>query len=151
MITADFWVWVAVMAIVGGLATALMLKAYLGSSGFSPLFMQPVDLPMDLPVDILGHDPEVLSAFNKGSDSFRAGRYRWAMDKYSQAIQLAPGLAQAYHNRGLLAANLRQNKEAAADLVKASEIYFSDQNKAALSLVREHLESLQAGKPGRQI
>lgn len=146
MITADFLVWVAVMVIAGGLGIALMLKAYLGSGGFKPLFKQPVDLP----ADFISDDPEVLSAFEKGCNSFRAGRYRWAMDKYSQAILLCPGLAQAYHNRGLIAGNLRQNQEAAADLVKASEIYFEQQNKSALSLVREHLESLKAGKPGRQ-
>ncbi len=143
MMTADFWVWLAVVAIAGSVGIGLMLRAYLGAGGLTPLFQEPVALVSDL------DDDEAQAAFAKGGEAFRAGRYRWAADKYSLAIQLSPNCAEAYHNRGLISANLRQNTDAAADLAKAGEIYFQQEKKSALSLVREHLETVKEGKPIR--
>lgn len=142
--TADFWIWLAVVAIALSVGGGVMLRAYLGGGGLTLLFKEPIALNSDL------EDAEAQVAFNKGEEAFRAGRYRWAADKFSQAIQLSPGLAEAYHNRGLIAANLRQNTEAAADLAQAGEFYFQQEKKAALSQVREDLETLKAGKPVRK-
>jgi tetratricopeptide (TPR) repeat protein len=144
MMTADFWVWLAVVAIAGTVGMGLMLRAYLGSGGLKPLFEEPVAPITDV------DDTDALAAFGKGGEAFRAGRYRWAADQYSQAIQMLPDWAEAYHNRGLIAANLRQNTDAASDLAKAGELYFQQEKRAALSQVREHLETVQAGKPIRK-
>jgi tetratricopeptide (TPR) repeat protein len=144
MMTADFWIWLAVVTIALSVGIGVMLRAYLGSGGLTPLFKEPIALSSDL------DDAEAQVAFSKGEEAFRAGRYRWAADKFSQAIQLSPGLAEAYHNRGLLAANMRQTTEAASDLAQAGEFYFQQEKKAALSQVREDLETVKAGKPVRK-
>jgi tetratricopeptide (TPR) repeat protein len=139
----NLWIWLGVVTLIGGAGLVILLRAYTGNGSGLPKFTQPITTaapPMDSPDDA---EEVAQKAFAKGNAAFSSGRYRWAADQYAQALQVTPDWAEAYHNRGLAVANLRQTGDAAQDLAKAASLYLNLDNTSALDLVRQHLQELK--------
>jgi tetratricopeptide (TPR) repeat protein len=140
----NLWIWLGVITLVGGVGLVILLRAYTSNGSGTPQFTQPITSatpPITRPDEI---DAVAQKAFAKGNAAFSSGRYRWAADQYAQALQVTPDWAEAYHNRGLAVANLRQTGDAAQDLAKAASLYLDLDNTSALDLVRQHLQELKA-------
>ena len=60
--------------------------------------------------------------FHQGFASHNKGKYKEAIEKYDEAIELNPVFAEAYNNRGLAKGDLKQYQEAIADYEKAIEL-----------------------------
>jgi tetratricopeptide (TPR) repeat protein len=141
-LNTNFWIWLSVIGAVGGFGLVALLQAYLGRGGKSCIFAEPQPIGELASTD---EDAQIIqTALTKAAAAFTAGRYRWAIDQYSLAVQTQVDLAMAYHNRGLAAANLRQNQDAARDLAKAAELYLDQDNPVAAQLVFEHLQTLKS-------
>jgi tetratricopeptide (TPR) repeat protein len=65
-----------------------------------------------------------------------------ALSDYNKALELNPNLAQAYANRGLLYAQLKQTQKAKTDLQKAAELFKEQGNMAAYEQVMQLLREL---------
>ncbi|MBE9181253.1 hypothetical protein IQ268_22075 [Oculatella sp. LEGE 06141] len=140
METAHFLTWFAFIAAIAGGGIAAMVWAYQGSGSVSVLFDQPVTTlseRADIP-------PALTNQFQAGVATYQAGHYRTASDQFAEVIQQMPTLAEAHHNRGLAIANLRQDREAVANLVAAAELYLQQDNQTAFQQVKQHLEVLKA-------
>ena len=59
-------------------------------------------------------------------------------------------LAEAYHNRGLVFANLRSDDDAVINLISASELYQEQDNGVAIDMIKKHLEALKQRKLERE-
>ena len=59
--------------------------------------------------------------FEKGKLYYSQSNYPKAINQYSKAIKLNPTFADAYHNRGVSKANLKQYVDAVSDYLKAEE------------------------------
>jgi tetratricopeptide (TPR) repeat protein len=146
METLDFITWLTVIGGLAGIGAIAMIWAYQGSGSISVLFDEPVTIAAgstDQPDQAQG---DHLIAFRRGIDCFRDQNYRDAYIDFTQALQAMPNLAEAYHNRGLAAANLRQDGEAARDLARAGELYLEQNNQAGFAAIKEHFEVLKARK-----
>lgn len=116
-----------------------MLWAYAGSGSREVLFETPVELDAaDCP-----------AAFREGCAAFRDGRYSEAIAAFEDCLRERPDFAEAYHNRGLALANLLQDDDAVANLLKASDYYANADRPDALMDVRDRLNALKARKLAR--
>jgi tetratricopeptide (TPR) repeat protein len=138
---SNLWLWLGVMALVGGYGLVTLLRAYLSDGGSNPQFSQPILAPT--PPASTTEPESAENAFQKGNDAFATRHYRRAAAHYAQALQAAPNWAEAYHNRGLALANLDQTGEAAQELAKAAGLYLDGDNLVGLELVRQHLQQLK--------
>ncbi|MGA2917231.1 response regulator [Methanoregula sp.] len=59
--------------------------------------------------------------------SFREGKYREAIPLFTQAIEIDPQFAYAWHDRGVALREIGQDEEAAKDFEKASELAPTDE------------------------
>ena len=66
-------------------------------------------------------------AFEKANTAYYKGNYSQAIQDYTKAIQLNPQLAEAYTNRGVVKAHIKDKTGAYADLEKAKQL-FLEQN-----------------------
>lgn len=114
-----------------------MLWAYTGAGSREILFERPVETD-DPP-------PE----FANGCEAFRQGRYRQALSAFETCVRQRDNFAEAYHNRGLALANLRQDDDAVANLLKAADLYAETDRPDALNDVRDGLSALKARKLAR--
>ncbi|MGF1479200.1 MAG: hypothetical protein ACFB4I_06880 [Cyanophyceae cyanobacterium] len=138
METTNFLAWLTCVTLVGGFGLGTMIWAYKGSGSTAILFPQPVAVPPSLlPV-------ELKNTFERASSAYTSGDFQAAAEEFSRVIQSAPTLAQAYHNRGLAFANLRQDNEAASNLARAGEIYAQHENSAGIEAVKQNLMTLKA-------
>jgi tetratricopeptide (TPR) repeat protein len=142
----NFLTWFLFIAGVIGIGLGVMVRAYIGSGSISILFPDPVLAPPA----VLAADTEAAAQFQQGVAAFQAGKYRKAVNRFSQAIQRVSTFAEAYHNRGLAFANLRQDDDAARNLVKAGEGYLEQGNQDAFATVKQNLEALKARKQARE-
>ena len=140
METAHFLTWFIVFALLSGVGLGAMIWAYTGSGSTSVLFRDPVKLPL---ADDSNVKTEAIAPFQQGVVSFQAGKYRQSVDQFTQAIQLDPTLATAHHNLGLALANLKQDREAVSQWIRASELYAQQDQGEAIALIKQHLESLK--------
>ncbi len=62
--------------------------------------------------------------YQRGQSHQRLGDKTGAVADYTEAIRLAPNYAPAYHNRGVLYAELNQRRAAVEDLRRAAKLYF---------------------------
>jgi tetratricopeptide (TPR) repeat protein len=143
---SHLWLWLGVITLVGGLGMVFLLRAYRGNGSQTPRFDQPLPAAQPTTQPPAGTADLELAAkvFAEGNAAFGVGRYRWAADQYTQALQVAPNWAEAYHHRGLAVANLGQTGDAAQDLAKAANLYLDGDNLAGLELVRQQLQQLKA-------
>ncbi|NER37850.1 MAG: hypothetical protein F6J93_28480 [Oscillatoria sp. SIO1A7] len=129
------------LAAVIGIGVGVMLRAYIGAGSISVLFPEPIPAPAEPPADL---ESAAMEYFEQGLEAYRSGNYRQALDRLNLAIELASNFAEAYHNRGMTFANLRQDNEAARNLVIASELYAQQGKPEAIALVKQNLEKLKS-------
>lgn len=144
----NFLTWSIVIAAIAAFGLGSMIWAYVGPGSRAIIFENPISTPPSLPPS--DEAAKLADFFRQGHDAYQAGKHRQAIDKFSQAIQLAPTFAQAYHNRGLAWANLRQDDNAVANLVRAGEIYAQQGNEEGITIVKENLLALKARKQARE-
>ncbi|MCU0544086.1 MAG: hypothetical protein MUE44_18245 [Oscillatoriaceae cyanobacterium Prado104] len=137
---------IVVVALGVGLGT--MTWAYSGKGSISVLFPEPILSSPEFPDTDIGRKAAV--DFQQGIEAYQSGKYRKALDKFTSALQRVETLAQAYHNRGLVFANLRSDSEAVADLLRASELYQQQGNGSAIGLIKQNLEALKQRKQERE-
>lgn len=121
-----------------------MTRAYWGRGSVAVIFpevVSPGNLPENLLVPTL--NLEAAAAFQQGCDSYRVGQYRRSVTQFSQAVQLDPELAEAYHNRGRAIANLRRITDAVAEFIKASDRYSQQDNRVGLAQIKQDLAILK--------
>jgi Flp pilus assembly protein TadD len=151
METANLFTLLSVIILVAGIGIGSMIWAYAGAGSRAVLFQDP----------IAAHsiaESEAFQPFQQGCIAFKAGKYQRAIDHFTQAIQLKPDFAEAYHDRGLAFANLRRDDDATINLVKASELYLerndalelAEANRASVAIIKQNLEALKARKQARE-
>ncbi len=121
-----------------------MIWAYVGAGSSAVLFNEPIFK------SVADEKNEAILLFQQGVIAFNAGRYPNAIEQFTQAIQLTPNFAEAYHDRGLAFANLRCDDDATFNLVKASELYLEGGDRERVSIVKQNLEALKARKQSRE-
>lgn len=142
METTSFIVWLVFIALILIVGLGAMLRAYQGSGGFAVRFAEPI-IPPDTSLDA-----DTVLQFQKACDAYRSSKFRRAIDQFTRLIQLQPTLAEAYHNRGLAAANLHQDDQAVSDLLQAGEQYLEQGNSAGFDRIKQDLATLkQPSKP----
>lgn len=144
----NFLIWLVLILTVGGVGIGIMMYAYIGSGSLSVLFSEPILLPSSLPDSTEGTEAAVY--FQNGYNAYKSGNYRQALAQFTLALQQIPTLAEAYHNRGLTYANLRQDDDSVIDLLSATELYAQQENGEALVLIKQQLEAIKARKLERE-
>lgn len=136
METGNFLAWVGAIALIAGGAIATMTWAYVGSGSRKVRFTETV------PTATPGASAADL-AFQQGCEAFQAGNYRKALDCFTRTLQEIDSCAEAYHNRGLAQANLRQDNEAVRSLVKAGELYLERSDIEGYERIKDDLKKMQ--------
>lgn len=145
---ASFLTWFILVVVVAGVGIGAMIYAYLGAGSLSILFEQAIPLPATVPDSEAGTEAQV--QFQQGYNAYQQKNYRQAIDYFSRAIQQVSTLAEAYHNRGLAYANLRQDDQSVVNLLSASELYGQQDKGEQLILLKQHLEAIRERKLARQ-
>ena len=145
---ANFLIWLVLILIVAGVGIGFMMYAYVGSGSLSVLFPEPMALPSSLPDSNEGTEAAVY--FQNGYNAYKSGNYRQAIAQFTQALQQIPTLAEAYHNRGLAYANLRQDDDSVINLLTSTDLYAQQENGEALILIKQQLEAIKARKLERE-
>ncbi len=144
----NFFTWFIFIAAVVGVGFGVMTNAYIGSGSILVLFRDPIKAPALLQNS--DTDNKTAVYFQQGYDAYLTGNYRQAIDRFNSAIQQVSTLAEAYHNRGLALANLRQDADAARDIAQAGELYLQQGNKEAIATIKANLEALKARKKAKE-
>ncbi|MGD1704718.1 tetratricopeptide repeat protein [Dapis sp. BLCC M229] len=139
----NFLTWLIFFGLITSIAIGAMIYAYRGQGSISVLFTEPISISSLRP-------PETAVNFQQGSEAFQVGNYQQAINKFTEAIQTNSNIAEAYHNRGLAFANLRQDDESVANLLQAGELYLQEGNQEAITIVKKNLELLKARKESRK-
>jgi tetratricopeptide (TPR) repeat protein len=137
--TINFLTWFMAIALVATIGLGAMIWAYKGAGSVAVLFKEPLN-PSPIPTDA-GNG--VAELFQQGIEAYQSGVYRRAVDHFSVVIQKDDTFAEAYHNRGLALANLRQDAEAVRNLMKAGDLYLEQGNQDAIVLLKQHLEVMK--------
>ncbi|MEO9128183.1 MAG: hypothetical protein ABI262_26380 [Microcoleus sp.] len=130
-----------------GIGIGTMTWAYFGKGSISVLFKEPILNSPDFPATDKGRKAAVY--FQQGIEAYQSGNYRKAQDEFTSAIQEV-STAEAYHNRGLVFANLRSDGESVADLIRASELYQQQGNGNAIDTIKQNLGALKQRKLERE-
>ncbi|NJO20573.1 MAG: tetratricopeptide repeat protein [Spirulinaceae cyanobacterium RM2_2_10] len=133
----DLITWLGTIFTIVGLGLGAMLWAYRGAGSVDVLFDQPVaaDIARD-----------AQSVWQLGLAAFAGGDFRQAKEQFSRVVRSHPDCGAAYHNLGLVHANLRQDDDAVACLLQAGDRYAAADDGAALGLVKQHLSALRVRK-----
>ncbi len=142
METASFLIWALVIGAIAAFAIGSMTQAYVGKGSLAIVFSEPIPLPTVLSTV----NPEAATQFQQSCDAFCSRNYREVSDRLSAVTQQEPTFAEAYHNRGRAIANLRQDREAAALLVKAGDLYLQQENPTGYEQVKQDLQTLKADR-----
>jgi hypothetical protein len=134
--SSELIIWLTVVLGILGFGMGSMLWAYRRPLGASVLFSEPVPAPL-LPVG-----DRARTQFQTGCNAFRRGRFTQAMTEFTAVMNAEPACAEAFHNYGLACANLGNDGLAVQALVKASDFYDQQGNKAGLDRVKQDLEQL---------
>ena len=130
-----------------GIGIGTMTWAYSGKGSISVLFKEPFLNSPDFPATDAGSKAAVY--FQQGIEAYLSENYRQAQDKFTSALEQV-STAEAYHNRGLIFANLRSDGEAVADLIRASELYQEQGNVGAIDTIKQNLAALKQRKLERE-
>lgn len=144
MQTLPFTLWILVVGLIFTVGIGSMVWAYQGTGSLDVIFAEAI---CPTPPPTLNEAAGI--QFEEGCTAFAAKQYRQAIDRFRRAIQLDPGFAEAYHNRGRATANLRQVTEAIGDLMRASDRYLEQDNRAGLDRVMQDLETLKTKSQSR--
>jgi tetratricopeptide (TPR) repeat protein len=134
--TKELIAWLVVVSGILGVGMGSMVWAYRRPLGNRVLFPSPVPAP-SMPVQ-----DKARKQFEAGCEAFKRQRFVKAVEQFTQVMELEPNCAEAFHNCGLAYANLGTDGLAARALVKASEYYDRQGNKAGLDLVKQQLQQL---------
>jgi hypothetical protein len=145
METSSFLIWIIVIGVVAIFGLGNMIQAYSGSGSLAVIFHEAID-PNPLPT----LNTDAAAQFQQGCEAFGQGQYRRASDRFAQAAKLDDTFAEAFHNLGLVTANLRQDNNAAQHLVLAGERYLEQGNTAGYEQVKEALGLLKARKLAKE-
>ncbi len=145
---SDFLTWLLLIGTVALFGIGIMIYAYQGQGSLSVLFEELLSLPDSLPDSERGTEAAV--QFQEGYNAYKGGQYRQAVEYFTQAIDQESNFAQAYHNRGLAYANLRQDDDSVISLLVASELYNQQNNREGLLLVKQHLTAIKERKLARE-
>ncbi|MGI0491058.1 hypothetical protein ACN4EG_04535 [Alkalinema pantanalense CENA528] len=129
----------------GGIATigaGSLFWAYKGAGSVAVLFLEVMPAPQGLP-DAIHY------LFQTGVSAYCAGNYRRALDAFNQVLQIQADLAEAFHDRGLCLANLRQDDQATRSFVRAAELYLVQNDWPSAELVKQHLRALKQRKQAK--
>ena len=126
-----------------GIGMGTMTWAYSGKGSISVLFKEPILNSPEFPDTDSGR--KAAAYFQAGIEAYQSGNYRQAQDNFTSAIEQV-ATAEAYHNRGLIFANLRSDGEAVADLIRASELYQEQGNGSAIDTIKQNLAGLKQRK-----
>lgn len=130
-----------------GIGIGTMTWAYFGKGSISVLFKEPILNSPEFPDTDAGSQAAVY--FQAGIEAYQSENYRQAEEKFTNAIEQV-ATAEAYHNRGLIFANLRSDGEAVADLIRASELYQQQGNGSAIDTIKQNLAALKQRKLERE-
>ena len=130
-----------------GIGMGTMTWAYSGKGSISVLFKEPILNSPEFPDTDSGR--KAAAYFQAGIEAYQSGNYRQAQDNFTSSIEQV-ATAEAYHNRGLIFANLRSDGEAVADLIRASELYQQQGNGIAIDTIKENLAGLKQRKLERE-
>lgn len=122
-----------------------MIQAYSGSGSLAVLFTEPI-APNPLPT----LNPDAAAQFQQGCEAYKRGKYRQAGDRFTKAAQMDETFAEAFHNLGLVTANLRQDNNAAQHLLLAGERYLAQSNTTGYDQVKQALGLLKARKLAKE-
>jgi tetratricopeptide (TPR) repeat protein len=148
METTNFIALSVIIVTVLGIGVGTMTWAYFGKGSISVLFKESILSLPEFPDTDAGKKASVY--FQQGIEAYQSGNYRKAKDKFTSTLELVSTLAEAYHNRGLVFANLRSDGEAVADLIRASELYQQQDNGVAIDLIKQNLAALKQRKLERE-
>lgn len=129
------------LTLIAGVGLGAMVFAYRGRGSVAVVFPELATAAAETSASSL--NPEAAIQFQQGCAAYQQGKFREAIRQFSQAIQLDPELAAAYHNRGRAVANLRRITEAVADLVKASELYLQQNHPTEFNQLKQDLALLK--------
>ncbi|MEB3340512.1 MAG: hypothetical protein VKJ25_07020 [Okeania sp.] len=135
----NFLTWLIFFGLISSFGISAMIYAYRGQGSISILFTEPISKSSLIP-------PEITVNFEQGCEAFRVKNYQQAINKFTEIIQNNSNIPEAYHNRGLAFANLRQDDESVANLLQAGELYLQAENQQAIALIKKNLELLKARK-----
>ncbi len=133
----NFLAWFSIVAIALGGGVGVMVWAYQGSGSKAVLFTDAVLMSPDL------RKQGAASMFHQGYDAFQVGKYQSALALFTEVIEMVPQCPEAYHNRGLILANLLKDNQAVKDLAQAAELYAERENGTAISIIRSQLEQIK--------
>ena len=138
---ANFLTWFICIGLIASIGIGTMIYAYSGQGSISVLFTEPISISSEAKAAV---------NFQQGCEAFQVGNYQQAINKFTKAIQNNSHIAEAYHNRGLAFANLRQDDESVTNLLQAGELYIQEGNQEAIATVKKNLELLKARKDSRK-
>ena len=140
----NFLTWLIFMGLITAIGFGAMIYAYRGQGSISVLFTKPISTSPSIPT-------EAVADFQQGCAAYQMGNYQEAINKFTEALQKNSIIPEAYHNRGLAFANLRQDDESVENLLKAGELYIQQRNQVAMAIVKQNLEVLKARKKDRKV
>ncbi|NEP81661.1 MAG: tetratricopeptide repeat protein [Okeania sp. SIO3C4] len=139
METANFLTWLLFFGLISGIGIGAMIYAYRGKGSISVLFTKFISTSSSI-------TSEAEVDFQQGCEAFQKGNYQQAINKFTEALKNNSTIAEAYHNRGLAFANLRQDDESVENLLQAGELYIEQKNQDAMMILKKNLELLKARK-----
>lgn len=141
----NFLTWLIFMGLITSIGIGTMIYAYRGQGSFSVLFTNPISIST-----LSSISPEPAANFQQGYEAYQIGNYQQAINKFTEVLQKNSSIPEAYHNRGLAFANLRQDDQSVENLLKAGELYTEEGNQAGMEIVKQNLEVLKARKEERK-
>lgn len=147
METTNFLTWFGVIGLVAGFSLGVMVWAYVGTGSISVLFETPLPLPPGL--DPTGQDSAITERFQQGVEAFQSRKYRQAKQCFTQVVE-QQDWAEAYHNLGLVCANLYEDFEALTYLRQAGFSYAQREDEGGIALIKDHLEAIKARKLAKE-
>ncbi|NES75636.1 MULTISPECIES: hypothetical protein [unclassified Okeania] len=139
METTNFLTWLLFFGLISSIGIGAMIYAYHGKGSISVLFTEFISASSSIP-------SEAEVNFQQGCEAFQKGNYQQAINKFAEVLKNNSTIAEAYHNRGLAFANLRQDDESVENFLQAGELYIEQKNQDAMVILKKNLELLKARK-----
>jgi tetratricopeptide (TPR) repeat protein len=136
---SHFFTVITVLLLIAGSSLGVMVWAYQGAGSVAVLFAE----VMPVPSELSGTSQQL---FQEGIGAYITGRYRRALDRFTQVTSQSPDCTAALHNLGLTLANLRQDDKATKYLLQAADRYLEADDKASAELVKQQLTKLRSRK-----